>query len=149
MTIAWYFTLSLQWKDVSSEIKEIKRDFSKKTELGKRRTKINYDTEIIDVDLNFSEPPEPITVILSQEGWIKTLKGVDHNISEIKLKDVERVLYFENFIVIEPGLTGLKKNQLLGEEVYLQMVNAWPKTSGPVKGLVVPKQDYREQVPQQ
>ena len=37
--------------------------------------------------------------------------------------------------------------QVVREEVYLQMVNAWPKTSGPVKGLVVPKQDYREQVP--
>ena len=84
---------SLQWKDVSIEIKEIKRDFSKKTELGKRRTKINYDTEIIDVDLNFSEPPEPITVILSQEGWIKTLKGVDHNISEIKFKDGDELLF--------------------------------------------------------
>ena len=34
----------------------------------------------------------------------------------MKLKEVERVLYFENFIVIEPGLTGLKKNQLLNEE---------------------------------
>ena len=34
----------------------------------------------------------------------------------MKLKDVERVLYFENFIVIEPGLTNLKKNQLLSEE---------------------------------
>ena len=86
---------SLQWKDVSSEIKEIKRDFSKKTELGKRRTKINYDTEIIDVDLNFSEPPEPITVILSQEGWIKTLKGVDHNISEIKFKDGDELLFVQ------------------------------------------------------
>jgi topoisomerase-4 subunit A len=84
---------SLQWKDISSEIREIKRDFSKKTELGKRRTKINYDTEIIDVDLNFSEPPEPITVILSQEGWIKTLKGVDHNISEIKFKDGDELLF--------------------------------------------------------
>ena len=39
--------------------------------------------------------------------------------------------------------------QVVREEVYIQMVNAWPKTSGPVKGLVVPKQDYREQVPQQ
>ena len=86
---------SLQWKDVSSEIREIKRDFSKKTELGKRRTKINYDTEIIDVDLNFSEPPEPITVILSQEGWIKTLKGVDHNISEIKFKDGDELLFVQ------------------------------------------------------
>ena len=39
--------------------------------------------------------------------------------------------------------------QVVREEVYLQMVNAWPKTSGPVKGITVPKQDYREQVPPQ
>ena len=38
--------------------------------------------------------------------------------------------------------------QVVREEVYIQMVNAWPKTSGPVKGLVVPKKDYREEVPQ-
>ena len=42
-----------------------------------------------------------------------------------------------------------KIRQVVREEVYIQMVNAWPKTSGPVKGLVIPKQDYREQVPQQ
>ena len=38
--------------------------------------------------------------------------------------------------------------QVVREEVYIQMVNAWPKTSGPVKGLKDPKQNYREQVPQ-
>ena len=37
--------------------------------------------------------------------------------------------------------------QVVREEVYIQMVNAWPKTSGPVKGLVVPKQDYRQEGP--
>jgi len=37
--------------------------------------------------------------------------------------------------------------QVVREEIYIQLVNNWPKTSGPVKGLVVPKQDYREQVP--
>ena len=37
--------------------------------------------------------------------------------------------------------------QVVREEVYIQMVNAWPKTSGPVNGLVVPKQDYRQEVP--
>ena len=37
--------------------------------------------------------------------------------------------------------------QVVREEVYTQLVNAWPKTSGPVKGLVTPTQDYREQVP--
>ena len=37
--------------------------------------------------------------------------------------------------------------QVVREEVYLQMKNAWPKTSGPVKGLVKPTQDYKKQVP--
>tara|TARA_B100000029_G_scaffold415809_1_gene419743 strand:+ start:782 stop:1045 length:264 start_codon:yes stop_codon:yes gene_type:complete len=40
-----------------------------------------------------------------------------------------------------------KIRQVVREEVYLQLVNAWPKTSGPVKGLTVPKQDYKNQIP--
>ena len=39
--------------------------------------------------------------------------------------------------------------QVVREEIYIQLVNNWPKTSGPVKGLVVPKQNYREQIPPQ
>ena len=37
--------------------------------------------------------------------------------------------------------------QVVREEIYIQLVNNWPKSSGPVKGLVVPKQDYRQEVP--
>ena len=51
------------------------------------------------------------------------LKALPSRISlaiDMKLKEVERVLYFENFIVIEPGLTGLKKNQLLSEEELIK-----------------------------
>ena len=47
------------------------------------------------------------------------LKSLPSRISlaiDMKLKEVERVLYFESFIVIEPGLTTLKKGQLLNEE---------------------------------
>ena len=83
----------IQWKEVSKEIKEIKKDFSKKTDLGKRRTKINYNAEILDIDLNFSEPAEPITAVLSKEGWIKTLKGLDHDVAEIKFKDGDDLLF--------------------------------------------------------
>ena len=39
--------------------------------------------------------------------------------------------------------------QVVREEIYIQLVNNWPKSSGPVKGLTVPNQNYREQVPQQ
>jgi len=51
------------------------------------------------------------------------LKSLPSRISaaiDMKLKDVEKVLYFESFLVIEPGLTELKKNQLLSEEEYMK-----------------------------
>jgi len=50
------------------------------------------------------------------------LKSLPSRISlmlDMTLKDVERVLYFEQYIVIEPGLTPLTPNQLLTEEDYL------------------------------
>jgi len=54
------------------------------------------------------------------------LKSLPSRISlaiDMKLKDVEKVLYFENFIVIEPGLTSLKKGQLLSEEELVNYQN--------------------------
>ena len=51
------------------------------------------------------------------------LKSLPSRISlmlDMALKDVERVLYFENYIVTEPGLTPLKQNQLLTEDEYYQ-----------------------------
>ena len=36
--------------------------------------------------------------------------------------------------------------EVVREEVYLQLINAWPQTSGPVKGLKDPK-DYKNQIP--
>ena len=37
--------------------------------------------------------------------------------------------------------------EVVREEVYLQLVNAWPKSSGPVKGATVPQQDYKQVIP--
>ena len=38
--------------------------------------------------------------------------------------------------------------QVVREEVYLQLVNAWPETSGPVKGIKPPTQNYKQGIPQ-
>ena len=84
----------LQWKEVSKEIKEIKKTYSKKTEIGKRRTSINNNLVIKAIDYEFSSPAEPITVVLSQQAWIKTLKGVDHDLNEIKFKDDDELFLF-------------------------------------------------------
>ena len=45
------------------------------------------------------------------------------------LKDIERVLYFENYIVTEPGLTALKEHQLLSEEEYMIAVDEYGEDS--------------------
>jgi len=38
--------------------------------------------------------------------------------------------------------------QVVREEIYIQLVNNWPKSSGPVKGITLPnQQDYRKQTP--
>ena len=38
--------------------------------------------------------------------------------------------------------------KVVREEIYIQLVNNWPKSSGPVKGLQDPKKNYREEIPQ-
>lgn len=51
------------------------------------------------------------------------LKSLPSRISmflDMTLKDVERVLYFENYIVIEPGITPLEPMQLLSEEEFME-----------------------------
>ena len=51
------------------------------------------------------------------------LKSLPSRISlaiDMKLKEVEKVLYFESFIVLEPGITELKPKQLLTEEEYIK-----------------------------
>ena len=42
---------------------------------------------------------------------------------DMTLKDLERVLYFENYLVMEPGLTPLKEKQLLSEDEYQDAVD--------------------------
>ncbi|MBI1300322.1 MAG: DNA-directed RNA polymerase subunit beta' [Alphaproteobacteria bacterium] len=51
--------------------------------------------------------------------FLKSLPSRIGLIMDMTLKELERVLYFENFIVIEPGMTPLKQYQLLSEEEYM------------------------------
>src|SRR6202012_3523331 len=50
--------------------------------------------------------------------FLKSLPSRIGLILDMTLKDLERVLYFENYIVIEPGLTPLKERQLLSEDEF-------------------------------
>jgi DNA-directed RNA polymerase subunit beta' len=55
--------------------------------------------------------------------FLKSLPSRIGTLLDMTLKDIERVLYFENYIVTEPGLTDLKQHQLLSEEEYMTAVD--------------------------
>jgi DNA-directed RNA polymerase subunit beta' len=52
--------------------------------------------------------------------FLKSLPSRIGLMLDMTLKEIERVLYFENYIVVEPGITPLQEKQLLTEDEYLQ-----------------------------
>ena len=44
---------------------------------------------------------------------------------DMTLRDIERVLYFEAFVVIDPGMTQLERGQLLSDEAYLEAIEEY------------------------
>lgn len=52
--------------------------------------------------------------------FLKSLPSRIGLLLDMPLKDIERVLYFESYVVINPGLTNLEQKQILTEEQYLQ-----------------------------
>ncbi|QLG88716.1 DNA-directed RNA polymerase subunit beta' [Chitinibacter bivalviorum] len=57
--------------------------------------------------------------------FLKSLPSRLGMVLDIALRDIERVLYFEAFIVIEPGMTPLQRGQLLTEEDYFAKVEEY------------------------
>ena len=55
--------------------------------------------------------------------FLKSLPSRISLLLDMSMKDVERVLYFENHIVMEPGLTNLKFKQILSDEEYNQALD--------------------------
>jgi len=54
--------------------------------------------------------------------FLKSLPSRIGLMLDMTLRDIERILYFEAYVVIDPGLTSLERGQLLNEEQYLQAV---------------------------
>ena len=76
-----------QWEKISAEIKETKEKFGKKTALGKRRSEFAQAPEIdLDQEQAMIEK-EPVTVVCSDKGWIRTMKGHLEDISGLAYKD--------------------------------------------------------------
>jgi topoisomerase IV subunit A len=82
-----------QWDRISSEIKDIKKRFGKSTPLGKRKT---GTAALPQIDVSIEEAlieKEPVTIVLSEKGWIRTLKGHDSDFSKLSFKTDDSLKY--------------------------------------------------------
>ncbi len=75
-----------QWDHIAGQIREVRETWSKKTAVGKRRTDF-ADAPTIEIDLEQAMiDKEPVTVILSEKGWIRALKGHPEDLSKLDFK---------------------------------------------------------------
>ena len=61
--------------------------------------------------------------------FLKSLPSRIGLLLDMTLKDLERILYFESYIVIDPGLTPLKERQLLSEDEYVRAQDEYGQDS--------------------
>ncbi len=85
----------LQWERISEEVKATRERYSKKTAIGRRRSSFS-DAPEVEIDLAAAlVEKEPITVILSKKGWLRTLKGHPEDLSKLEFKqgdELKRVI---------------------------------------------------------
>jgi len=78
---------SQQWKTIAGQIKEIRETFGPKTQIGKRRTTFGiapaHDEAAIEEAMVVREP---ITVVVSEKGWIRALRGHVTDLSGVTFK---------------------------------------------------------------
>src|SRR5882762_1109151 len=58
-------------------------------------------------------------------------KGVPSRIGhllDMSIRDLERILYYESFVVIDPGKTGLKKREIISEDQYNEVIDEQPES---------------------
>ncbi len=77
---------TLRWKKITQELNQGKKIFGNGP-LGERRTIISSSPDPIDVSVIEAVEKEPLTVILSQKGWIKALKGHGIDLASQKFKE--------------------------------------------------------------
>jgi len=65
-----------QWRKIGAELKETRKLFGPGTSWGKRRTELGEAAAVAtEIDVEAFVAREPVTVILSEKGWIRALKG--------------------------------------------------------------------------
>jgi topoisomerase-4 subunit A len=65
-----------QWQMIAVEIRDVKKKFGPDTKLGRRRTSFEAAPDVVVADLAHAMiEREPVTILVSEKGWIRALKG--------------------------------------------------------------------------
>jgi topoisomerase IV subunit A len=84
-----------QWKRIADEIKELKTAFGQKTEIGRRRTTFADAPEGVEIELAEAMiEKEPVTIVLSEKGWLRSIKGHNTEPSSLTFKEGDRLKSF-------------------------------------------------------
>ena len=78
---------SLQWGKIAEQLRETRKEFGRDSDGGARRTQFAEAEEIADIPMEAMIEREPITVVLSQMGWIRAMTGHIDLARELKFKD--------------------------------------------------------------
>jgi topoisomerase-4 subunit A len=81
-----------RWEKIETEISEIQTKFGS-GKLGARRTEISAAAPVLEFTADAFVEREPITVILSQKGWIRAQKGHLPDEAELKFKEGDKVAF--------------------------------------------------------
>ncbi|MEO0343770.1 MAG: DNA topoisomerase IV subunit A [Pseudomonadota bacterium] len=76
-----------QWTRISDQLRDLRKAFGKDTPNGARLSELADAPEVEDVPLEAMIEREPITVVCSQMGWIRAMKGHIDLTQELKFKD--------------------------------------------------------------
>ena len=79
-----------RWKVIGEEIDDIKRQFGLDTPMGVRRTEIGTPPSAVVVPIQAVVEREPITVYLSEKGWIRAVRGHQTDHDDVRYKDGDR-----------------------------------------------------------
>ena len=79
-----------RWRAIGTEIEGVRARFGPETALGRRRTEVRASPAPLHVPLEVAVEREPLTIVCSAKGWIRALKGHDHDGAAVKYKEGDR-----------------------------------------------------------
>jgi topoisomerase-4 subunit A len=79
-----------RWKNIAAQIAETRKKFGKTTPLGRRRTDIADAPSAAVIPLDAMVEREPVTVLCSEKGWVRAMRGHLADTGEVKYKEGDR-----------------------------------------------------------